>query len=84
MQRSKTALGATYRRIARRRIAPQAVFVVARKIATYVYRLLRYGSEYVDIGQAAYDQRFRSRRIAALKTNARELGFELVPNAQPG
>lgn len=84
IQRSKTALGATYRRVARRKSGAQAVFVVARKLATYVYRLLRYGQEYVDIGEAAYQARYRDRRIRALRTNADDLGFDLVAQPQPG
>lgn len=83
VQRSQTALGAAYRRLARRKGAAQAVFVTARTIATLVYRLLRYGQPYVDIGQVAYDARFRERRIAALHHNANELGFTLVPADSP-
>lgn len=79
VQRSKTAIGATYRRIARAKSGAQAVFVVARKLATHVYRLLRYGHPYVDIGQEAYEARYQSRRLAALAANAHELGFALVP-----
>ena len=46
VQRSKTALGAEYRRIARLRSAPIAVFAIARKLAQLaqlVYRMLRFG-----------------------------------------
>lgn len=84
IQRSKTALGATYRRIARRKSGAQAVFVVARKLATYVYRLLRYGKEYLDIGEVAYEARYRQRRLRALRSNADDLGFDVVPRSQPG
>jgi len=79
VQRTKTALGATYRRISRRKSGAQAVFVVARKIATFVYRLLRFGAPYYDIGQDAYEQRYRDRRIKALHRNAQDLGLALVP-----
>jgi transposase len=77
--RSPTALGATYRRIARRKSAAVAVFAVARKLAQLIYRLLRYGTEYVDIGATAYEQQFHQRRLAALARNAQEVGFKLVP-----
>lgn len=84
IQRSRTALGATYRRVARRKSGAQAVFVVARKLAVYVYRLLRYGQPYVDIGEKAYEARFATRRLHALRRNAEDLGFDLVARAQAG
>src|SRR5262249_51350329 len=43
VQRTKTALGAEFRRIARLKGAAVAVFAIARKLAQYVYRMLRYG-----------------------------------------
>jgi len=78
VQRSRTALGAAYRHVARRKSGGEAVFVVARKLAIYVYRLLRYGQDYSDIGQEAYEAHFQARRLAALNANARDLGYALV------
>jgi len=40
--------------------------------------MLRYGHDYVDIGEKAYEDNFQARRLAALKENARALGFSLV------
>lgn len=82
VQRTPTALGGTYRRIARRKSAAVAVFAVARKLAQFVYRLLRYGTPYADIGAKAYEQQFEERRRAALQRNAAELGLILVPMEQ--
>ena len=50
LQRSKTALGASFRRIARYKSGAVAVFATARQLARLVYRMLRYGHDYVDIG----------------------------------
>jgi hypothetical protein len=80
LQRSRTALGAEFRRIARRKDGAVAVFALARKLAQLAYRMLRYGQDYVDIGVAAYEERFQARRIAALKDSAKNLGFTLVPD----
>ena len=55
VQRSKTALGASFRRIARHKGAAVAVFATARQLAVLVYRMLRFGHDYVDIGEKAYD-----------------------------
>jgi transposase len=78
LHHSKTALGAAYRRVARHKGAGVAVFSTARKLAQLVYRMLRYGQEYVDIGEAAYESAFAAKRIASLKETARSLGFKLV------
>jgi len=83
--RSKSALGAGLRRKARYKGMKTAIFATARKLALLVYRMLRWGQDYVDEGEAAYEQRYRQRTLANLKTSAKELGYELVstPAAAP-
>lgn len=78
LRNSKTALGAYYRKIARRIGGDVAVFATARKLATLIYRLLRWGQPYVDEGAEAYERRYREGRISAMKAKAKELGFQLV------
>jgi transposase len=80
LRNSPTALGAYYRRIARRIGGDVAVFATARKLATLVYRLLRWGQQYVDEGAEVYEERYQALRITALKAKAKKLGFELVQN----
>jgi len=53
LRNTKSALGAAYRRIARHRGADVAVFAMARRLAQLVYRMLRYGQDYIDIGEMA-------------------------------
>ena len=76
---SKSALGAFYRRLRARIGAPKAITATAYKIAKLFYRMLKTRLPYQDIGQAAYDERFRARRIRSLQRMATELGFNLVP-----
>jgi len=78
LRNSPTALGAYYRKIARTRGGDVAVFASARKLATLIYRLLRWGQPYVDQGAEAYEKRYREIRIKSLKAKAKELGYELV------
>jgi len=78
LQRSKTALGAAFRRIARHKGGAVAVFAIARKLSHIIYRMLRYGQDYVDIGEKAYEAQFEARRLASLKESARSLGYTLV------
>ncbi len=80
LQRSKTALGASFRRIARHKGGAVAVFATARRLARLIYRMLRYGHDYVDIGEQAYDRQFQIRRFAALTETAKSMGYTLVPN----
>jgi transposase len=79
LQRSKSALGAYFRRIARHKGHSVAVFATARKLAQLIYRMLRYGHDYVDIGENAYQRQFEIRRLAAVTQTAKTLGYRLVP-----
>jgi hypothetical protein len=80
LQHSKSALGAYFRQIARHKGYPVAVFATARKLAQLIYRMLRYGHDYIDIGEAAYEKQFQARRLAALTQTAQTLGFRLLPH----
>jgi hypothetical protein len=79
LRHSQTALGAYYRRIARRCGGDIAVFATARKLATLIYRLLRWGQPYIDEGAAAYENRYRQQRIHHLAATAKDLGYQLTP-----
>lgn len=83
VQRTRTALGAAFRRIARHKGASVAVFAIARRLAQLVYRMLRYGQDYVDVGEKAYDLQFQLRRLAGLKEAARALGYTLAKDPTP-
>jgi transposase len=78
LRRSRSALGAYYRRIAQRLGADVAVFATARTLAQWVYRLLRWGQPYVDEGAAVYEKRYRQARIKGLAASANNLGYALV------
>jgi len=80
LRNSASALGAYYRGVARRISADVAVFATARKLATLIYRLLRWGRPYVDEGAEAYERRYQQNRLRVLKVKAKQLGYELVPN----
>jgi len=81
--RSKTALGAYYRRIARRKEGKVAIFATARRLAQLIYRMLRWGHDYVDIGEQEYEKRFERQRLLNLEQSARQLGYKLVEDASP-
>src|ERR1035438_9288529 len=63
LRHSKTALGAYYRHTAVRKGGDVAVFATARKLATLIYRLRRWGQPYLDEGAVAYEKRYQEGRI---------------------
>jgi hypothetical protein len=79
LRHSNTALGAYYRKIARRTGADVAVFATARKLATLIYRLLRWGQPYLDEGAEAFEKRHQQVRIQRLTAMAKDLGYQLAP-----
>jgi transposase len=78
-----TAWGAYYRRISRRKGSTVAVFATARKIATLIYRMLRWGQAYVDIGQQAHEEHYQAQRVRSLTSTAAQLGYQLLKNNDP-
>ena len=76
---AKNALGAFYRRIRARAGAPKAIVATARKLAERVYRLLKYGAEYVCQEIEAYEAAYRARLVKGLARRAAELGYCLQP-----
>jgi transposase len=78
LKQSRSALGAYYRRVARRKDSGVAIFATARKLGALVYRMLRYGQHYVDIGQAEYEKRYQETRIRTLKNTAHQMGYDLI------
>lgn len=62
---------------------PKAVTAAAHKLARLNYVMLTRGEEYTDQGQQYYGERYRERVVRQLNKRARQLGFELTPNAQP-
>jgi len=81
VRNSKTALGAFYRRISRRKGASVAVFATARKLAQIIYRLVCHGQAYIDIGAKAYEAQFNNRRIKYYTKALKDLGYKVKPLA---
>lgn len=76
--RSRSYLGAPYRRLRTRLGAPKAITAMAHKLARLVYRMLKYGQEYVDKGMQYYEERHRHQQVEHLKKTAAKLGLQIV------
>jgi transposase len=81
--RTMTPLGLFYRRIKSRIGGRGACTATAHKLARLVYRMLKYGKEYVKQGMEAYEAKMRDQAQRVLRRKAAELGFDLVPQGQP-
>lgn len=79
LMRSRTYLGAQYRRLRTKLGAPKAITAMAHRLARLVYRMLRYGQQYVDKGAEYYEQRYRQQQIEFLRKRAVKLGFRVTP-----
>ena len=79
LRRSRSALGAKYRRLQSRLGPAKAITAMAHHLARLFYRMVKYGSHYVDHGMAAYETRFRQQQLKWLFRKAAELRFQLTP-----
>jgi transposase len=77
--RTMTPLGSFYRRIRSRIGGLGAVKATAHKLACLVYRMLRYGEEYVTRSMEEYEAKMKANMLKALKRKAAAMGFQLSP-----
>jgi transposase len=77
--KSKTALGAFGRRLRARLDAPKAIKALAHKLARLIYRMLKEGKDYRDLGENYYEQRYRQHLLKRLHKQAALFGFQLTP-----
>jgi len=82
--RSRSYLGAQYRRLRTKLGAPKAITAMAHRLARLAYRMLKYGQEYVDKGAQFYEQRLREQQLQLLKKKAASLGLQLLPAEDVG
>lgn len=76
--RSRSYLGAQYRRLRTRLGAPNAITAMAHRLARLVYRMLKHGQRYVDKGTEYYEQRYRNQQLQVLQKNAAKLGLQIM------
>jgi transposase len=79
LYRSRSALGAFFRRMRAKLGAPQAITATAHKLARIIYHLLTTREPYAESRLAQHEERYRKRLEARLHAQARVLGYRLVP-----
>jgi len=75
---SNTYLGAQFRRLRTKLGPPVAIKAMAAKLARLVYRMLRYGMQFIDRGAEFYDAQHRSLQINYLKRKAAAFGLQII------
>jgi transposase len=75
---SNTYLGAQFRRLRTRLGPPIATKAMAAKLARLVYRMLRYGMQFVDKGAEFYEAQHRKQQVNYLKWKAANLGLQII------
>jgi len=76
--RSRSYLGAQFRRLRSKLGAPKAITAMAHRLARLVYRMLKYGQAYVDKGSQYYEEKYRQQQIHLLRKRATKLGFQIM------
>ena len=77
--KTMTPLGLFYRRIRSRIGGLGAAKATAHKLACLVYRMLKYGQEYVTQSMDEYQAKVEANMLKALKRKAAAMGFQLTP-----
>ena len=78
LRTSRTYLVAQFRRLRTKLGSPVAIKAMAAKLARLVYRMLRFGMQYVDQGAEFYEAQHRKLQISHLKRKASQLGFQII------
>ena len=83
--KTQSPLAMFYKRIKSRIGGRGAITATAHKLACLVYRMLKYGKEYVKQSMEAYERKIKEQLERSLRRKAASLGYELVakPAAEP-
>jgi transposase len=76
--RSKSALGAYFRNVARRSDKKTAIMATARRISHMIYRGVKYGKEFIDIGAEAYEVRLREKTVKTIKKLIKSFNINML------
>ncbi len=82
LTRSRSALGAFYRRLRSRLGAPKAITATAHKLARIFYRMWTTPGQYSDPGMDYYEQKYQELMLKNLQNKADALGLQLVPKSE--
>jgi hypothetical protein len=82
--RSDTWLGSFHQRMKARLGPAAAATATARKLACIIYHLLKHKDPYIEQDRKIYELKIRDRRLSRLRSQAQELGFQIVELEKAG
>jgi transposase len=68
--RNQSALGAKFRRLRSKLGAPKAISAMAHMLARLVYRMVKFGHDYVDRGIAFYEAKYKHQQLQRIAKQA--------------
>jgi transposase len=81
--KTKSPLAMFYRRIKSRIGGKGAITATAHKLACLVYRMHKFGKEYVKQSMEEYERKIKQQMERSLRRKAAALGYELVAKTSP-
>ncbi len=81
LRQSDSYLGAQYRRLRGRLETSRANKAMGAKLARVIYRMLKYGQEYVDKGAEYYERNRKEQQFRNLTKQAAKLGYTITKAA---
>ena len=78
LHHSQSSLGAYFRRKRAQIGVQKAIEATAHKLARIWYQMMKNKTPYTDIGEEAYNERYRAHRLAVCAHMAKALGMRLV------
>jgi hypothetical protein len=81
--KTMTPIGLFYRRIRSRIGGLGAVKATAHKLACLIYRMLKYGQDYVVQSMEEYEGKIKINLLKSLERKAQALGYQLTPKPAP-
>lgn len=81
--KTMSPLAMFYKRIKSRIGGKGAITATAHKLACLVYRMLKFGKEYVKQSMEQYERKIKDQLERSLRRKAAALGYELVAKAAP-
>lgn len=70
---------AKYHRLKARRGPKKAILAIAHRILKAIYAIIKFGTSYKELGEHYLDRQTRARKLAKIRIEARQLGYNLVP-----
>ena len=75
LRNSQSGIGALGRAVKSRCHPKAAVIAMARQVAKYIYRGMKFGNAYMDEGAKRYDERRRNSTVKNIKKKIRQYGI---------